>query len=172
MKKETFKPINGYEGIYEVSNFGRVKTLGAVGSGKYKKDTILKPFDNGRGYMYYGLRLNKKTKNFSGHRLVVEAFISADSEKPDINHKDGNKKNNRVENLERCNKKMNMIHAANTGLLRCGEDNHLSKLLKSDIPKIKKLWGYNVKREIISDVFNISFAQISRIVNNKNWKQL
>jgi len=172
MIKEIWKPIKGYEKIYEISNLGNVKSLAAKGSGKFKVDTVMKPFNNGRGYMYYSLNNGIKVKNFSGHRLVVEAFIEPNSDLPDINHKDGNKKNNVLANLERCNKKMNMVHASLTGLLKCGEESHLSKITESDIVKIKKLWGYNIEREIIAHVFNISYAQISRIVNNKNWKHL
>lgn len=169
MKNEIFKSIKDYEGIYEISQYGNVKSLKRSGSGVLKKDIILKPFDNGRGYLYYTLRKNCKAKNYSAHRLVAEMFIPKKDGLNDINHKDGNKKNNKVENLEWCNKKMNMVHASILNLLPKGEKSHFAKLKQDDVIKIKKMWGYNIKREIISDIFQISYAQISRIVNKKNW---
>lgn len=172
MQKETFKPVKGYEGLYEVSNLGNVKSIGRKGSGCKPFDIILKPFDNGRGYWHVHLQNNGKLKSCSIHRLVAETFFVKCEGLEDVNHKDGNKKNNHVSNLEWVNKKMNMIHASISGLLPKGELSHYSKLKEDDIIRIKKMWGHNIKREIISDVFGISFAQISRIVNNKNWKHL
>lgn len=94
---EIWKDIEGYEGLYQVSNLGRVK------SKKYNKEKMLKPYTNSGGYSVVGLRKDGKTKFFRVHRLVAKAFIpNPDPEnKTQVNHKNEfDKKNNCVENLE------------------------------------------------------------------------
>lgn len=91
---EIWRDIEGYEGLYQISNKGRVKSL------KYGKERILKPQDNGRGYMIIGLFKNGILKHIKVHRLVAITFISNPENLSEVNHKDENKKNNCVENLE------------------------------------------------------------------------
>lgn len=91
--EEIWKPIAGFEGLYEVSNYGRVKSLT-----RYKK--VIKPIIINRGYYQYQLWHNGKCRVAFGHRLVAQAFIPNPDNKPFVNHKDENKLNNFVENLE------------------------------------------------------------------------
>lgn len=102
---ELWKDIEGYEGLYQVSNLGRVKSL--------KKGKILKQHDNGKGYMQVGLWKNNKGKCYYVHRLVSEAFVDNPENKPQINHKDKNKTNNCVYNLEWVTCKENQHHKVN-----------------------------------------------------------
>lgn len=95
--KEIWKPVEGYEGIYEVSNFGRVKSLNYHREGIVK---ILKPQKDGSGYLQVQLWRNGKMKAFKVHRLVAEAFLPNPLGLPEINHKDEDKTNNIVSNLE------------------------------------------------------------------------
>ena len=91
---EIWKDIDGYEGLYQISNKGRVKRL-------YKaSERILKPRDNGRGYLRVHLTKENTSKHIRVHRLVARAFIPNPDNLPEINHRDENKKNNCVENLE------------------------------------------------------------------------
>lgn len=119
--REVWKPIEGYEGLYEVSNFGRIKSLrrdvaipnqrlGTVGYRTYPER--IKPCVKNR-YGYYQVTLSKeaKSRTFRVHRLVALAFIPNPDNKPYINHIDGNKKNNRIENLEWCTASENNWHA-------------------------------------------------------------
>ncbi len=103
MKKEylneIWKPIKGYEGLYEVSNLGRVKSL-VNNKGQYR-EKILTPII-GKGYYRVRLFKNKQNKLYSVHRLVAEAFLDNPNNLPCINHKDENKLNNIVTNLEYC----------------------------------------------------------------------
>ena len=105
-EKEIWKDIEGYEGLYQVSNMGRVKsverTIWNSGKGCYKTvhERILKAEINNSGYLLVGLSKGGKVKLCSIHRLVAEAFIPNIDNLPCINHKDENKVNNHMENLE------------------------------------------------------------------------
>ena len=101
---EIFKDIEGYEGLYQISNYGNVKSLGNC---KYKKDKILKYSKDKDGYLYVGLCKNGKHKYIKIHRLVAEAFIENPNNYQQVNHKDEDKTNNHVTNLEWCTPKYN-----------------------------------------------------------------
>lgn len=109
MKKEIWKNIKNYEGLYQVSNIGRIKSF-------KRNESIMQPNDNGKGYLQVGLSKNGKRSYFKIHRLVAEAFIPNPYSKPEVNHIDGNKQNNTVENLEWCTTKENCQHRQKTGL--------------------------------------------------------
>ncbi len=108
MKNEIWKTIEGYEGLYAVSNFGRVKnvTTGLVRRASYCKDKYLK----------IGLHNNGVRKTVSIHKLVAKAFIPNPDNKPQINHKDLNKENNSASNLEWVTGEENRLHAHNNGI--------------------------------------------------------
>ena len=102
--KEIWKDVKGYEGMYCVSNFGRVKSF------KRKKAMILKPFYNMDGYLNVELRDSKSRKTISVHRLVAIAFVPNPLNKPQVNHIDEVKTNNNISNLEWVTQKENMNH--------------------------------------------------------------
>lgn len=118
---EIWKDIKGFEGRYQISNFGNVKSLsrpvcnhtGTI----ILKEKILKQRPDAKGYMRIDLKDNYGKKHFFGvHRLVVAAFISNAENKPQVNHIDGNKANNKMENLEWCTNAENQKHAYKMGL--------------------------------------------------------
>ena len=113
--KEIWKDIKGYEGLYQVSNLGRVKSLKREIKNQYNKyiikEKIITSFDNGKGYLRLYLYKNGISKNYYIHRLVAEAFIPNPNNYMEINHKSGIKTENFVNNLEWCNRKQNMEHA-------------------------------------------------------------
>lgn len=106
---EVWKDIKGYEGKYQVSDRGNVKSLNYRRSGV---ENLLTPWDAGRGY----LQVIFTRKKYAIHRLVAETFIPNPDNKSDVNHIDGNKKNNNVENLEWCTRQENIIHSWKLGL--------------------------------------------------------
>lgn len=99
--EEIWKDIDGYEGLYQVSNIGRVRSL------KFGKIKVLKQEIIKKGYKRVHLLKNRKMKGYLVHRLVAEAFIPNNNNLPCVNHKDEDKTNNRIENLEWCDIKYN-----------------------------------------------------------------
>lgn len=109
---EIWKTVKGFEGFYEVSSLGRVKSLGN-GNSNNSKERILKPVKC-NGYLRVPLWKDGKPKNFSVHRLVANAFIPNPLNLPQVNHKDENKENNCVDNLEWCTQKYNVNYGSRT----------------------------------------------------------
>jgi len=97
--EEVWKDIEGYEGLYEVSNLGRVKSLSRIDSlGRKYKEKMLRQ-SNSRGYLHTSLSKDNNSKSYQTHRLVALTFIPNPENKPQVNHMDENKTNNRVDNL-------------------------------------------------------------------------
>lgn len=120
LKKE-WKEIKGYEGKYIISNYGEVISLPWYKQNNSKLQYVepkeIKRYVNPKnGYVYVQLWNNAKYKNIRLHKLVAQAFIKNSNNLPQINHKDGNKKNNRVDNLEWCTAKDNILHSYKIGL--------------------------------------------------------
>jgi hypothetical protein len=106
MTQEIWKPIVGFEGRYEISNFGNVKSL--------LRHKILKPLKNANGYLFVSLFKNNHSKNAKIHRLVAEHFLTNYEAKPEVNHKNGVKTDNAHTNLEWTTKSENCLHKSRT----------------------------------------------------------
>ena len=111
MEQEIWKDIEGYEGKYQVSNCGNVRSLMYHNAKGIKRISLLKPATDACGYFRCALSKNNILKTYKVHRLVAQAFIPNPNNYPQINHLDGNKKNNNAGNLEWCTISMNQIHA-------------------------------------------------------------
>lgn len=101
---EEWMPVAGFEGLYEISNFGNVKSLCA---GRWGYTIMRKPVPDKDGYLTVNLKKNGKYKSAKIHRLVAQAFLENPNDFPEVNHKDEDKTNNRVDNLEWCTRKYN-----------------------------------------------------------------
>jgi hypothetical protein len=115
INKEEWKDIKGYEGLYKISNSGRVKRLGKwvnAGNGYYAKEKILKNYKKDNGYLVVGLTINSKEKRFYIHRLVSQAFIPNPNNYPCVNHKDETRDNNNIDNLEWCTYEYNINYGS------------------------------------------------------------
>ena len=157
---EVFKIICGYEGLYEVSNLGNVKSL--------KSNKILKgSFDK----QFYKRVTFFDKKCFKIHRLVAIAFIYNLENKPQVNHINGIKSDNKVENLEWCTSLENMQHANNNNLIPFmkGEKNGRAKLTDKDILQIRNSTN-TVKK--LSYIYNVSTSLLYQIKLNKAWKHI
>jgi NAD(P)H-dependent FMN reductase len=118
---EVWKSIKGYEGIYEISNLGRIKALSRWIDRKpcpfMKKEVIYMGSVGSRGYLKTTLCLNNKARTFNVHRLVAEAFLPNPENKKQVNHKNGKKEDARLDNLEWATSEENMKHALDSGLI-------------------------------------------------------
>jgi len=123
------------------------------------------------GYLFVILKSpNKKSWTITTHILVATAFILNPENKPDVNHKDGNKKNNHVDNLEWCTPKENQIHSAQNGLTAIGEKNGNHKLTEQNIIEIRSFG--KLKRgdaPILAKIYNVDKSTIHNVSKNKQW---
>lgn len=158
--EEIWKYIVDYEDLYQISNKGNVKSLE---NNKTKKEKILKQPVDKDGYLFVCLCKNGKIKNFKVHRLVAEAFIQNPNNLPQVNHKDENKQNNCVENLEFCTAKYNNKYGT--------KNKRIAEKLSKPVLQIDK-----TTNEVISEFtsimeverqLGISCSNISECCNNK-----
>ena len=168
MKHEEFeiwKDILGYEGFYQISNLGRVKTLG---NNMFKNEKIMKNRLSPKGYLRIGLTKDNYKKMFFVHRLVAENFIKNFENKKQVNHINGIKTDNRTCNLEWNTAFENMKHASLNGFLNAkkGENHYLYKAtdeIKSRI--IEKRKDYTQRQ--LGKMFNLSQCSVSQILSKK-----
>jgi predicted nucleic acid-binding Zn-ribbon protein len=146
---------------YEVSNYGRLRNA-IKRKGTYL-GCELKGTINHDGYLRNG------GKAFF-HVLVAHEFLGPKPKGYECNHKDGNKLNNRVENLEYTTHAENMAHAGKIGLMRSGDENWNAKLRTVDIVQIFSLKKSGANNPTIARFFNVDQSSISRIINGRSWK--
>jgi len=165
---EIWKPIKDYENEYMISNLGRVAK-------------ILKPNDDGKGYLKIGLsKKGNKYKTPRIHQLIAQAFIPNKNNYSIINHKDGNKRNNNISNLEWCTQQHNIKEAYRLGFKKGisaehkGDKNPNSKLT---VPEVISILEYKNNGYKIKDVYEkyktqISFSGFEQIWYGYKWKYL
>jgi hypothetical protein len=170
-KEEEWRPVLGYEGWYEVSNFGQVKRI-AKGRGARPGYILAQDERYDKCRMLNLMRGQTKTRKlFYVHRIVTEAFIGPIPEGMTVNHKDGDRRNNHASNLEIMTLAENRRHATETGLIPFGEKHWGAKLKVSDVPLIRKLSRhFNANR--IAKLFNVTGGSIRQILRGKTWKHV
>ena len=155
-QNEIWKDIPGYEGFYQASNLGRIKSL-LFYNNRYKKyikrEKILKTTTQKTGYLMLTLCKDKKKSNLLVHRIIAKTFLSNPNNYPQVNHKDGNKKNNCVDNLEWCTSKQNNKHAFDTGL---NKYNHAF----DNYHFTKKVGQYDLNDNFIKEFDSITKASV------------
>ncbi len=171
--KEIFKDVQGYEGLYQISNLGRVKSLKRrVRIGSYERTVPEKYLTHFDVLGYDIVVLHKKSKKYTAgvHRLIALHFIDNPENKPQVNHKDGNKKNNSIENLEWATSQENIQHSHDTGLTHTprGSAHYRAQFHEHTIMKIRAL-AKHLSQRVLANIFNCCQADISNIVNYKRW---
>lgn len=169
--QEIWKDVTGYEGVYQVSNLGSVKSLDRFvedRSGyRHRKGITLKQKINESGYATVHLRdkANNKESWPSVHRLVALSFVDNPENKPTVNHKDGLKLNNRFDNLEWATQSEQTIHAFENNLMLVRGNTLYDDEFKENVKAYFKDNKISIKK--LSKHFNISETTASRIVKNK-----
>lgn len=137
-----------------------------------KRGQILSPRDNGRGYLILGIMKDGRRVTFGVHRLVALAFIPNPLNLPEINHRDGNKYNNCVENLEWCTRGLNIEHAYRNNLRSAlGENNARCKTTESEVRRICKLIELGHSSAKIRDA-GYDYDLVRAIKSKKNWRSV
>lgn len=176
---EIWKNVVGYEGKYMVSNYGRIKSLKRMRHSISPKGTmcfasvkeiICSQGNDKDGYLLVSL----SCKTYKTHRIVANAFLINPLNKPQINHIDGNKKNNHVSNLEwvTCKENINDADLKRLRKRRVGELNNLSKLRSKDIIEIRKLFESGLSNFKIGEMFGVGDETIRKIKIGKTWKHI
>lgn len=177
MLSENARDIEGYEGVYSITDDGRVYSHSRIvqrkgDSTSLMKGRWLKPGINSRGYLTCALSSEgMPPKSKTVHRLVADAFVKNENNMPCVNHIDGNKLNNNACNLEWVSHGENQSHAYKLNLRRSmtGELNSNSKLTADDIHKIKELDKDGLKRSEIAKLFGVDKSLITSIMKGKAW---
>lgn len=171
---EEWRDIKGFEGLYQISCKGKVKSLKRIidrgDKGKYiRKERLLSLSFDKDGYIKVCIQKNGKRIYTNTHIIVAKTFIPNPNNLPEVNHKDGIKSNNCKNNLEWCNKSYNRQHAYDTGLQKSvsGVKHYRSKLSKKDIIKIRKS---KLKGVELAKQFGVSPQTISRVKLNRSYK--
>ncbi len=195
MNNEIWKQIECSEGIYEVSSLGNIRSIQrnlirSNGRNHFVKSKNLRPAIDGCGYNRVAMSINGKLVTKKVHRLVAEAFIPNHDNLPQVNHINGIKTDNRIENLEWVTNDQNIAHAIRTGLIKMeysdeekkrsinkiikkGSLNGFSKLSENQVIEIRKKYLPGVyTREMLATEFNVKKATIKDVVNRKSWKHI
>lgn len=177
---EVWKPIPGFNGLYEASTFGRIRSVGGIRTYEAWGKTIcrshagrvLKPqLDGKKNYLHVCITDGKKSKSHQVHRLVAQTFIENPFNLPEINHIDEDKTNNAVWNLEWCDHKYNNTYGSKM-LSAQGERNAASKLTANTIRAIRSEYIPHDPEHGITGLakkYGISATHLFRIVNRKRW---
>ena len=177
-KMENWKEIKGYEGLYECSTHGRVRTVARIvkcknGTLKSLSQRILTPHFNSNGYLWVFLHKEGVRRFWLIHRLIALTFVANPDNKPFVNHKSGVKTDNVPHLLEWSTRKENVAHAFKTGLMsHAGEKNSQSKLTAQDVLEIRRLFATGVTRRDLATRFQISYSRIRDVINRNCWLEI
>lgn len=187
---EEWKSIKGYEGYYEVSNFGNVRSLERIvtrsdGINQPVSARVLKLIIGSKGYFVVRLHKDGIGETKDVHRMIAISFIPNPYNKATVNHIDGNKINNNIKNLEWATYKENMRHAHDTGLMprsncnkngkRQGEKHPLAKLKEDEVRFIRNNCRKNGGKLLETDLcekFGVSQQVVNGIINLTIWKHV
>jgi hypothetical protein len=163
MSVETWRQVKEYENLYHISNYGNIRS-------DKNNNKELKQFVNRHGYKIVSLCTNYVKKTFKVHILVSYAFMDAPKIGYEINHIDGNKANNNLNNLEWVTKSENALHAFKLGLRikKFGEDNPNNKLTFDEVKEIKTLLPSKTNSQI-AKIFSVTSQNINSIRKLKSW---
>ena len=174
--------VSGYEGYYQVSNLGKVRSVTRYvcrsrGGKQILVGRLLRNSKSGPAQStYYSVALSKKGKATTKrvHRLVAETFLPNNKGKAEVNHINGNKLDNRLSNLEWCTSKENKQHAMKTGLNKnIGEGHYAHKLCEKSVRDIRATYvPYEYTIAMIADEYGVSKGTVQDVLENSTWRSI
>jgi len=177
--EEIWKDVPEYEGVYQASNMGNVRSLDRYAPhNRWDVKQGLKGkmiAQNKTKFGYFSLKLSRRS--YQVHRIIAKTFIPNPENKPQVNHINGIKTYNRVENLEWCTSKENVKHSYEIGLAsgsrRRGSKNGQSKLIESDVVNIRLMYRQRkMSAGDLSELYNVSLPCIWQVIWGKSWKHV
>lgn len=171
---EIWKDINGYDGKYKISNWGRVISYYDENiTGKLRKPVFEGRFRTNGDYLFISLSGNQIIRKFLLHRLVALHFLPNPESLPEVNHLDGDKTNNSISNLAWSTSKHNRLHAIKIGLIPTSQEyTKLAKLTDAEVIEIRKLSNNGMSTYDLADRFKMCRKSISNIIKRKSWKHI
>ena len=164
---EKWLPIVGYEGFYEVSDCGRVRSVTRTLSNGHKwRGRVRKTHNNPSGYPSVNLSRDGKYKTKNIHRMVLEAFCGPAPMGMDCCHNDGNPENNMLKNLRWASRSENAMDRVSHGTANRGENHGMTKLCKLDVWLIRNC---NTTQRNMANFFGVSESTIHNVITGKTW---
>lgn len=174
--EEIWKPIVGWEGLYEASTHGRIRSLDRVVhhplGPKRRKGALMKQSTTATGYRFLTIRKDGRGQTLFVHRLVLEAFVGPCPQGMECRHMDGNSSNNRLENLSWGTARENAADRDTHGTTARGERHGQSKLTEGDIHRIRSALNEGQSMRSLAREFGVSLPAIRRIAHGKTWRQV
>lgn len=170
--QEVWLPIPGYDDWYEVSNLGRVRSYHKFGWGRRIYPEIIKLYTTKRGYVQVSLTKDKVSRQKDVHRLVAYAFLGNPGAGMQIDHKNGDKTDNRAINLEWVTPQENTRRSLELGLKPTGERHGMSKLTQQEVDAIRLLYAtgkYSHRK--LGEFFGITHSSAGKIIRNEAWRK-
>jgi len=160
-----------FDGDYAVSMTGKIMRL-TYSRGTYP-GKLLKPIMNPDGYHTVSLRGGDGQKrSYRVHRLVAAAFLESSPERPQINHKNGIRTDNRVENLEWCTNLENALHASRQGWLKHGSKHKSTHLTELNVQEIRSQYARGEKMQALARVYGLTLGTLHPLIRGKTWKHV
>ena len=161
---EEWRDIKGFEGRYQASALGRIRSLRSL--------KIIKPCNASRGYVLVTLYFDGGRKSVNVHRLIAAAFLPNPDNLPSVNHKDLDKKNNVSSNLEWVTAKENSLHASARGAMAVGARNWNTKLSTDQVLQIRSMLKAGHTKTFIGEVHGVHRTTVLNIAKGKVWRHV
>ena len=172
----SWKPVPGFVGLYEISDDGQIVRIATHGAHPKAIRRPLRPHQKPEGYLAVDIQQDQVRHRFYLHRMLWEAFRGPIPSGLEINHRDGDRSNNHLDNLELVTRSANMLHCfqeLSPSLNRIrGTEHHKAKLTPDDVRHILKLHRAGTSQREIGRMYGVSKNAIRLILKGKNWKHV